>query len=209
MTFVYKNSLWNIIDNTKESNSNNIYLVLDTETTGINTTTSYIVQLSYMLVNYKFEQIEAISDYIIKIDQYIPNSYIHGITNKISQSKGFDLIYVFQLFMISLQKATHIICYNIKFDIEMLITELSRLGMFHILNELNSKILVCPMRELKHLVGNPSRYSKLADTYQSIVGKPIEHAHDSKYDVINLNEILYTMYNRFTHLIPRPRETSK
>ena len=76
----YKFELWNILKHPIKTNK---FLILDTETTGINTKTSFILQLSYILSDYKFTyNKEDIKDYIIKIDSdvNITNSYIHGIT---------------------------------------------------------------------------------------------------------------------------------
>ena len=198
----YKFELWNILKHPIKTNK---FLILDTETTGINTKTSFILQLSYILSDYKFTyNKEDIKDYIIKIDSdvNITNSYIHGITNKISKTKGLDINKVFDKFYKYLKLCTHIVAYNCRFDIEIITTELERHDREDIIEELNSKVYICPMRELKHIVCSKNKngnlkFPRLEETYEFLCEKGLKNAHNARYDVINLTKIMRVFYKRF------------
>ena len=184
-----------------QNNQDNKYLILDTETTGLDTSSSFIVQISMLLVGNNFETIGYdIYDSIIKVDCKIKNSHIHKITDSISQTQGRSIIDVLNDFMIILDHCTHIIMYNYKFDYNMLITELLR-NNFPI-DKLNSKILICPMRELKSVVNskdknNQIKFPKQSEAYLFFLKQNSNNDHNSKFDVYNLQEILIEVFKNF------------
>ena len=193
----YEFNLWN-----NYRNQDLKYLFLDTETTGFNPIDDCIIQLSFILVNNNFEcDINEIEDYIISItdNSIIRNSNIHGITNEICKNKGILIIDALKNFYNKLIQCTHIVAYNAKFDltfIKVALVNINTEEAFLILSELNSKIILDPMIELRHIVIKNGKYN-MGICYENIVGNEIEKAHNSKYDVYNLVEIIKVFYLNF------------
>jgi DNA polymerase III epsilon subunit-like protein len=117
-------------------------LVFDTETTGLPKTKAiteqflqlwpHIVQLSYIIYDTEIKEIIKIKDCIIKIPKNIIISNesikLHGITNEISSTNGYDIDYIIEEFIGDLiNNNDYIIGHNIDFDIKMIKVELMRL----------------------------------------------------------------------------------
>jgi DNA polymerase III epsilon subunit-like protein len=159
-----------------------------------------VVQVSIMLCNEFFEEIEFV-DFIVKTDGYsISNSQFHGITNEISATEGIPFIEIAEVLLNMLKKVSHIVAHNAIFDISILKSELFRLGLYSIIDELDTKQILCTMKHTKHIVkalnkiGN-IKYPSLAELYYFVFNENIENAHNSKYDVINLHNIVKNMYD--------------
>jgi DNA polymerase III epsilon subunit-like protein len=185
-------------------------LIIDVETTGLpdfgtlaygqypsyesldNYNSSRVVQLSMMVCNEKLDPMEMF-DFIIKSDGFvIENSNFHGITNEISLEKGIMFSDVALILSQQLKKVSHIIAHNAMFDINIIKSELYRLSMNSLIQEINSKQILCTMKETKKIVRAKNKYDRvkdpsLAELYKFAVGKDIENAHNSNYDVINLH----------------------
>lgn len=159
-----------------------------------------VVQVSIMLCNEFFEEMEFI-DFIVKTDGYsINNSQFHGITDEISATEGIPFIQIAEVLLNMLKKVSHIVAHNAIFDISILKSELFRLGLYSIIDELETKQILCTMKHTKHIVkalnkiGN-IKYPSLAELYYFVFNEKIENAHNSKYDVINLHNIVKNMYD--------------
>lgn len=191
-------------------------LIIDVETIGLpergtskfNDTPAYnlldkydgarMVQITMMLCNEQFEQIELL-DFIVKADGFtIENSEFHGITNEISLERGIPFGEIALILSDKLKHVSHIMAHNAIFDVCIIKSELHRLGMDSIIEEMNSKKVVCTMKLTKSLVGAKNKFDKikppsLAELYAFTFNEPISNAHNSNYDVINL-------YNSIKHL---------
>jgi|SaaInlV_125m_DNA_1040241.scaffolds.fasta_scaffold06629_1 DNA polymerase III subunit alpha len=158
-----------------------------------------IVQLSYMITDNEFNQIELI-DHIIKRDNFdINNSVFHGITNDISDN-GIEFDYAFEEFYNSLIKVTHIIAHNIAFDINVIKSELYRRNKIYIINEIDKKILLCTMKHTKGILKINNQYGRyknpsLNEIYRFAFNKDMDNAHNSKYDVINMHAVIKKMHD--------------
>jgi len=147
-----------------------------------------------------FEEIEFI-DFVVKTDGYsIGNSQFHGITDEISATEGVPFSQIAETLSVFLKKVSHIVAHNAIFDMSILKSELFRLGLYSIIDELNTKQILCTMKHTKKIVkalnkfGN-IKYPSLAELYSFVFNKNIENAHNSKYDVINLHGIVKNMYD--------------
>lgn len=194
-------------------------LIIDVETTGlpnkhglpykcipdykdiIRYNSARIVQFSAMLCNDKYEPIE-LYDTIIKLDHiHIQNSEFHGITDKISQTDGIPFEAVAEKIRELLLQSSCIIAHNIDFDIPVIKSELHRYGMQDIINIIDNKTQICTMKSTKDIVniksnyGYGNKYPSLAELHMHIFHEPIQNAHNSKYDVINLHRIIKSMYD--------------
>lgn len=160
---------------------------------------SRIVQISIILCNEQFEQIE-MKDFIVKADGFlIRNSSFHGITNEISENKGIPFAEIARELSSYLKQVTHVIAHNADFDLNIIKSELQRTGLTSIIEELNEKKVLCTMKHTKQIVKSRNRYGikdpSLSELYRFVFEKDIENAHDSKYDVINLHKIIKTMHD--------------
>jgi DNA polymerase III epsilon subunit-like protein len=161
---------------------------------------SRIVQITMMVCNENYEQIE-LKDYIVKTDGFvIKNSSFHGITNEISSTQGISFHLIAEELSSYLKQVSLIIAHNAHFDISIIKSELYRLGLTSIIDEIDSKDLVCSMKETKMLVRARNNYGikdpSLSELYSFATNKNIENQHNSKYDVINLHEIVKTLYDK-------------
>jgi DNA polymerase III epsilon subunit-like protein len=159
-----------------------------------------VVQVSMMLCNEHFEEIE-FNDYVVKADGFIiGNSSFHGITNEISETNGILFSKIAETISKYLKKVSHIVAHNANFDISIINSELYRLGLYSIIDEINSKHIFCTMKHTKMIVKARNKkqfikYPSLAELYSYVFNKNIENAHNSKYDVINLHSIVKNMYD--------------
>lgn len=161
---------------------------------------SRIVQLTMMLCNENYEQIE-LKDYIVKTDGFvIKNSSFHGITNEISSTQGIPFHLIAEELSSYLKQISLIIAHNAHFDISVIKSELYRIGLTSIIDEIAAKEVVCSMKHTKMLVKARNNYGfkdpSLAELYSFATNKNIENQHNSKYDVINLHEIVKTLYDK-------------
>ena len=103
-------------------------IIFDTETTGlpksrqslVNNTEEwpYIVQFSYIIYDLTTNQIEVVSDHIIKLEEDIDipeeSSKIHGITKEISNEKGVSIKEVIDRFIVDLSDCQLLIAHNLE-----------------------------------------------------------------------------------------------
>lgn len=158
-----------------------------------------VVQVSMMLCDEHFEEIE-FTDFVVKSDGFtISNSNFHGITNEISETKGTLFLKIAETISKYLKQVSHIVAHNANFDISIIKSELYRLGLYSIIDEIDSKHILCTMKHTKMIVkaqykNGGIKYPSLAELYSYVFNKNIENAHNSKYDVINLHNIVKNMY---------------
>jgi DNA polymerase III epsilon subunit-like protein len=159
-----------------------------------------IVQLSFIVTDKKYNNID-LQDYIIKREGFdINNSEFHSITNEVSDRDGVDFNDSFLAFYESLKKTDHIIAHNIEFDISVIKSELYRRNLFHIIEEINKKRLLCTMKHTRNIIKIINKFGKykypsLKELYRHCFNKEIENAHNSKYDVINLYDSIKWLYD--------------
>lgn len=193
-------------------------LFIDTETTGLpdlknmnwgkyplfydltKYNSARIVQLSFIVTDKSFNKID-LQDYIIKREGFsINNSEFHSITDEISDKDGIDFNDAFYAFYESLKKTTHIVAHNIEFDVSVIKSELYRRGLYHIIEEIDKKKLLCTMRHTRNIIKivnkfGKNKYPSLKELYRYCFDKEIENAHNSKYDVINLYDSIKKLYD--------------
>lgn len=181
-------------------------LIIDVETTGLpckrncdyrdlqQYSSARIVQMSMMLCNQACEEL-VLKDFIVKADGFtIENSHIHGITQEISERDGLLFPEVAAELWYMLMQASQIVAHNADFDVNVIKSELFRYGMNDMIDLIESKTVVCTMKKTMHMVNVQGRYGvkfpSLAELYMYTFGEPITNAHNSKYDVINLQKIV-------------------
>ena len=193
-------------------------LIFDTETNGLPICKRYsefpcytdlskyesarLVQISYIITNNSFNNLEE-SDDIIKADGFkIENTQFHGITDAISYNKGIPFVEFAEKFNNTLDFVDTIIAHNLNFDINVLRAELYRYNLLDIIIKLDSKKMICTMQYTKYIVcskfksGTGIKDPSLKELYQYFVKKEITNQHNSKYDTFNLWTIVKIMYDK-------------
>ena len=193
-------------------------LIFDTETNGLPICKRYsefpcytdlskyesarLVQISYIITNNSFNNLEE-SDDIIKADGFkIENTQFHGITDAISYNKGIPFVDFAEKFNNTLDFVDTIIAHNLNFDINVLRAELYRYNLLDIIIKLDSKKMICTMQYTKYIVcskfksGTGIKDPSLKELYQYFVKKEITNQHNSKYDTFNLWTIVKIMYDK-------------
>jgi DNA polymerase III epsilon subunit-like protein len=166
-----------------------MYLVLDTETTGLPTfnaaagrrfpsytnTPAYetcrIVSISWLVVN---DDHTIASEYyaVVYPDNFIipaASQAIHGISTEQAQKDGVPFIDVVANLYNALRNVDTFVAHNAEFDVNVLASELYRRGYYPITDDLLRKKQVCTMlmgKEKLNLVKRP----KLCDLYQRLYG---------------------------------------
>lgn len=113
-------------------------MVVDTETSGLPLTSvsnplslhlfPYILQLSYIIYDTNLNEIISTYDTLIKTDIEISqeSTNVHGITQQKIQESGIDLTAALTQFVTNVKTVDMLVGHNIKFDINMIKTELYR-----------------------------------------------------------------------------------
>ena len=197
------------------------YLVLDTETNGIPIRLNYnnyhsykhtnkyncsrIVQMSWIIYDNNEKLLEE-HDYIIKPNNFsIENSNIHGITNDIAKIKGRNLRDIMDIFIKSLKEVTFVVCHNINFDINVIKSELYRLGRQDLINLIDKKILICTLETANNCMKKLGliKSTKLEELYNHFTQEIMEGAHNSRCDVIATNVVFCNLVNGGYLLLPK------
>lgn len=197
------------------------YLIVDTETNGIpsllgfNSYYSYknidkynnarIVQLSWLVCN-QDEQILEDHDYIIRPFNFkIENSNIHGITNEKALTHGLQLRHILDIFAQSIAQVNYIVCHNIIFDINVIKSELYRIGHLETILLIDKKNLICTLETANSCIKKRGhlKSSKLEELYEYFTDKEMEGAHNSKFDVIATNVVFCNLVDRGYLLLPK------
>ncbi|GAB1445207.1 hypothetical protein MASR2M41_08760 [Flammeovirgaceae bacterium] len=176
-----------------------MYLIFDTETTGIphNKTAPItdldnwprLVQLAWQLHDHKGQLLSQHS-YIIRPDGFdIPfkAEQIHGISTKRAQEEGIELSKVMAIFHKDLDTTQLLIGHNIEFDINIIgaeyIRQSSKPDFFLSLKRLDTGIASTEYCQLKGGIGGRLKMPRLNELHQKLFGKDIKDAHDAAYDV--------------------------
>jgi DNA polymerase-3 subunit alpha len=176
-----------------------MYLIFDTETTGIphNKTAPIsdldnwprVVQLAWQLHNERGRLISQHS-YIIKPDGFdIPYKaeQVHGISTKRALVEGRDFKTVLDLFTTDLNKTSLLIGHNIEFDISILGAEFLRQQLsienFLKLEKIDTGLASTEFCQLAGGIGGRLKMPRLVELHEKLFGKDFGDAHDASYDV--------------------------
>lgn len=176
-----------------------MYLIFDTETTGIphNKTAPItdlenwprLVQLAWQLHDSTGKLLSHHS-YIIQPEGFdIPfkAEQIHGISTKRAQEEGIKLEKVLATFIKDLDNTKLLVGHNIEFDINIIGAEYIRQSLkpdfFLGLERLDTGLASVEYCQLQGGIGGRLKMPRLNELHQKLFGKDIEDAHDAAYDV--------------------------
>jgi DNA polymerase III subunit alpha len=183
-------------------------LFFDTETTGLPTTkgwgnyynpsyTSYyndsrIIEIAYIIYDVDKNIVKSV-DYLIQPDGFeINNSKFHGITMDDAIEHGKELSYVLNELESDLDDIGTIVAHNIKFDINILLSECYRLKKIDMVKKIGIIDRECTMEIGKSYIKS-RKYPKLVELYQHIFGKTIEQKHRALSDTQICAQCYYQM----------------
>ena len=194
-----------------------MYLFIDTETNGLPNmknirygdyplytniekyNTARVIQISFMLCDENLKELE-MYDYIIKRENFEINNFeFHGITNDISDN-GVNFYEAINIFMKTLEKCKYIVAHNTNFDLNVIKSEFYRRNMIEHIKILTNSQDICTVKKFKYIVKAKNKYNKIKDPslkelYYYAFNKELENAHNSKYDVINLQKAVKHLFD--------------
>ena len=174
----------------------NTILVFDTETTGLLPKNKvdienlpYVVQISWVIYDLELKHVIKEKDFIVKVNNHISNSDIHGINDLISQEKGVDIGGVMKEFICDMNEVDLLICHNYGFDSKMIEIELLRLKRNLEIKLFKKRPYYCTMMETIDFCGLESnfygtyKWPKLCELYELMFDCQFENMHNSLADV--------------------------
>ena len=182
-------------------------LVIDTETTGLPKMTekrtyydytesdkydiSRLLELGYVL----YENKKEIKKYekLVNVNFLIHNSDIHGITNADTIVNGVCIHDILNnLFNDIKDIDVTIVAHNIKFDINILLSEAHRYGHNDLINKINSCEQKCTCQMAKEKL-RLNYYIKLVTLYKKLFHKKIIQEHRALSDVYLCSECYFQL----------------
>ena len=147
-----------------------------------------IVSLAWCLVD-STREVLSNGYHIVKPDGFtIPlgAARVHGITTEIALAKGILLKEVLGDFLSDLSEygPEVLIAHNADFDVPVVLSELTRLGVNHRVNDLP---VICTMKASTNYCKLPGhkgyKWPKLIELYRTLFGTTFEGAHDANADL--------------------------
>lgn len=163
--------------------------ILDVESTGVNTNEDRIVQIAVFLCDMNLNRTTDTIQSLVNPQVDIPAeaTEVHSITDEmVSSAPKFSEIGPGLLSMI---EGCHIGGYNVRFDILILMTEFTRIGLE--LN-LNGRMILDPYTTLIKM--EPRDQSSV---YKTFTGKEMVDAHDAAADISATHEIMVAQINKY------------
>ena len=169
------------------NNNNKKYIIIDTETTGLPITCSHdtfyhytdldkysharLIQISWGV--YSNGKLEDFRDYLIKPKGFIiQNSHIHHITMDMVKKQGIDIKLALQYLRDDLKRVNYVVGHNIKFDYNIICSELFRIKDLETLNLMEKKNLICTLASSRVLKKTGQLKSlKLINLHKFLTGK--------------------------------------
>ncbi|WP_447950876.1 DNA polymerase III subunit alpha [Chryseobacterium koreense] len=185
-----------------------MYLIFDTETTGLpknfnapltdSENWPRMVQIAWQLHDKDGNLLEN-QDYIIKPEGFdIPfkASRIHGISTKLANEEGRDLMEVLEEFQQVLKKAEIVAGHNIDFDYKIVGAEFYRKNLENSLSEIPSADTMLQGTEFCRLPGGKSgkfKSPKLQELFKILFDEEFDEAHNAAADVNATAQIFFEM----------------
>lgn len=163
-----------------------IVMILDTETTHIDTKIARIVQLSWILHDTETNEYTE-NDFVLKVPIKIENSHIHGITKEQSD-RGYEFSWIVNILLEDIEKCDIMVLHNAKYDFRVIEIELSHLGMDDEIDLLYSKEVFDTMLEcinickIKNQYGK-NKFPKLIEAYRHFFGCDFPDQHNALGDI--------------------------
>ena len=187
-----------------------MYLIFDTETTGLDKSKRRLIELGWLLVDDSKEIIKEQS-YLIYPDGFdvpISSTKKHGITRSMLIRDGEPIKLVLQRFVEDLLNVDYVVAHNITFDSEVLAKEflLARME-----NPLNNKHEICTMKlstdfcKIKKKNQRGYKYPKLQELHLKLFANYFDGEHRAMNDVYACKECFFKLLD--LNVISIPKQT--
>lgn len=183
-----------------------MYLVFDTETTGLPTSWEApisdvdnwprVVQLAWETFDIRGGKTGARSCVICPDGFKIPKDAerIHGISTLFATRTGVPVTEALDAFVEALSKASVVVAHGFKFDASVLGAEFYRLGIRH---QFRGKTHVCTMEDATEYCALPGQYGfkwpKLPELYFKLFRKNVKEMHDAAADVATCSKCFFEL----------------
>lgn len=137
------------------------------------------------------------SYFVIRPDEFTisPESEkIHGISQAQAMKEGTNLKTVLSLLQDAISKCEHVVGHNIEFDINVILSECSRMNNINLIDMINSKKHVCTMLKGRGFMG-VKKFPKLVELYRHLFEEDMTNAHNAMADTI-------ACYKCYTKMFP-------
>ena len=178
-------------------------MILDTETTGFPSSSNpqeidkfnnaRLIELGYILYDSDQNEIKQYNSLIKPNGFLITNSFVHGITQQDALSKGRDISKVLADLVADLIKVNVIICHNINFDMNILLSEAYRANNHALITSIVTKSKICTMETGKKFM-KLNKLPKLVELYKLLNnGKEVSQDHRALADCVICAECYHQM----------------
>ena len=166
--------------------NNHTIMFLDTETTGLpernaspnevdKFNNARLIELGYII-----NKVETVN--LVKPDNFnITNTFIHGISNDMAMNEGKMIKEVLEQLYNDLMKVDTIICHNISFDMNIILSECYRINYNELILLIESKNKLCTMAIGKKIL-KLDKSPKLVELYKMLYNKEVKQEHRSISD---------------------------
>jgi DNA polymerase III epsilon subunit-like protein len=187
---------------TKMSGSG-LTMILDTETTGFPSSSNpqeitkfnnaRLIELGYILYDNNQNEIKQYNSLVKPNEFFITNNFVHGITQQNALSKGRDVSEVLSDLLNDLINVDVIICHNISFDMNILLSEAYRANKPALVKSIETKSKICTMETGKKFM-KLNKLPKMIELYKLLNnGKEISQDHRALSDCVICAECYYQM----------------
>jgi DNA polymerase III subunit alpha len=143
---------------------------------------SRIVQIGYIVMDEKNREVKRYSSIVIPEGFVIANERYHNIPQEKALKEGKPLVDVLKTFVQDAKTCHTLIGHNIKFDFNILMSELYRAGLTDLIKELEKKKLYCTMWEGKKKF-KMNKVPKLVELFSYLYeGETWSQRHDALDD---------------------------
>ena len=188
-----------------------MYLVVDVETTGLpGNYKSYkqlkafenarVVSIAWQCLDEQLHVTKSVC-FVVKPDGFsipLASENIHGISMQVATRNGTCFRETAGILMNDLKRADSIVGHNLRFDVNVIRSELYRHRMHSVLHELNKKKQFCTMLMGKKTYCLP-KFPKLGELYSLVTSMPMQHAHNAMFDVIHCATCFVGLEKRTAH----------
>lgn len=198
---------------TKLNINTNLFLFLNIETNGLPKTkkgldkyyhysdlakynSSRIIRIAWVIYDYN-QKFVCEKDFLIKPKKFnIYNSYIHGITKENALQNGIRIKKAFNKLQKDIKNVKFIIGHNLPFTMNIVLSEMYRLNLHELINEMLKKTQTCTAKKTIHVLKIPFMSSgykmpSLPELYKYCFNKKMTNHHNSLSDAKNIAKCFF------------------
>jgi DNA polymerase III epsilon subunit-like protein len=161
-----------------KNNTNDYYMILDTETGELN---EDIIQLSYLLVDKNNNIIKQVDKYVKNRLPSVKTIEIHNINTYYLRENGIEFYDIIKEFIDDLSKVSYIVGHNVNYDLRVIQNDIRK---YELIILKNNKYNYDIFEEIQIIDTYHKTNKSLEKLYIELFDKPFDNAHNSLNDVI-------------------------